>query len=99
MELDPFVMTRLEMAKFAVKAAGIGIGYIGGCCGTAPPHIRAMAEALGRTVPNSKYSPDLKAHPIIGDSENVREKDRGILCEQRFDPAHCHFLTKEGRKR
>ncbi len=99
LELDPFVLTRVEMAKFAVKAAEIGVGYIGGCCGTAPHHIRAMAEALGRTVPNSKYSPDLKAHPIIGDRENVREKDGRILCEQRFDPAYCHFLTKEGKKR
>jgi hypothetical protein len=26
-----------------------------------------MAEALGRTVPASRYSPDLSLHPILGD--------------------------------
>jgi betaine-homocysteine S-methyltransferase len=55
LELDPFVLTRYEMARYAVTAAKLGINYIGACCGTAPHHIRAMAEALGRAVPNSKY--------------------------------------------
>jgi hypothetical protein len=27
-----------------------------------------MAEALGRTVPASRYSPDLSLHPVIGDT-------------------------------
>jgi hypothetical protein len=31
-----------------------------------------MAEALGRTVPASRYSPDLSLHPILGD--DVKEK-------------------------
>ena len=35
------------MAEFAKKARAEGINYIGGCCGTGPFHIRAMAEALG----------------------------------------------------
>ena len=25
-----------------------------------------MAEALGRTVPASRYSPDLSLHPVLG---------------------------------
>jgi betaine-homocysteine S-methyltransferase len=90
--LDPFVLTRLEMADYAVKAREMGVSYIGGCCGTAPHHLRAMAEALGRTVPNSQYSPRLKLHTIIGDEAHRREKSRRILCEQKYDPAICHFL-------
>ena len=35
------------MAEFAMKAKAEGINYIGGCCGTGPAHIRAMAQALG----------------------------------------------------
>ena len=31
-----------------------------------PYTVRAMAEALGRTAPNSKYSPDLDMHPVLG---------------------------------
>ncbi len=98
LELDPFVLTRFEMARYALDAKELGIDYIGGCCGTAPHHLRAMAEALGRIVPNSKYSPNLALHTIIGDREHVREKDARILCEQRYGKAHCHFLSREGEQ-
>lgn len=95
LDLDPFVLTRREMANYALEAKKIGINFIGACCGAAPHHIRAMAEALGRTVPSSKYSPRLEMHTIIGDSSHVKEKDPQILCEQRYGKAHCHFMEKE----
>jgi len=66
LRLDPFVHTRFEMAEFALKARELGIDYIGICCGGAPHHVRAMAEALGRKVPASRYSPDLSLHPTLG---------------------------------
>jgi betaine-homocysteine S-methyltransferase len=66
--LDPFTCTRFEMADFAVAARDLGVGFIGVCCGGAPHHVRAMAEALGRTVPASRYSPDLSLHPVLGDA-------------------------------
>jgi betaine-homocysteine S-methyltransferase len=71
--LDPFVCTRFEMAKFATTARDLGVNYIGICCGGAPHHVRAMAESLGRTVPASRYSPELSLHPVLG--ENVQEKE------------------------
>ena len=95
LDLDPFVLTRREMADYALEAQNIGINFIGACCGTAPHHIRAMAEALGRTVPASAYSPQLEKHTIIGDASHIREKDEQILCEQRYGKAHCHFMEKE----
>ncbi len=81
--LDPFVLTRKEMSSYAIQAEALGINYIGSCCGSAPHHIRAMSEALGRTVPNSKYSPKINLHTIIGDEEHIKEKDERILYEQR----------------
>ncbi len=72
--LDPFVLTRFEMADFAAAAKDAGVGYIGVCCGGAPHHVRAMAERLGRNVPASRYSPDLTLHPILGDNIEGREK-------------------------
>jgi betaine-homocysteine S-methyltransferase len=72
--LDPFVCTRFELADFAVAARDAGVGYIGVCCGGAPHHVRAMAEGLARTVPASRYSPDLSLHPILGD--HVQEKEQ-----------------------
>ena len=72
--LDPFVCTRFDLADFATSARDLGVNYIGVCCGGAPHHVRAMAEALGRTVPASRYSPDLSQHPILG--EDVQEKEK-----------------------
>jgi betaine-homocysteine S-methyltransferase len=64
--LDPFVLTRFEAADFALKARSMGINYIGLCCGGAPHHIRSMAEALGRTVPAGRFSPDQSVLPDSG---------------------------------
>jgi betaine-homocysteine S-methyltransferase len=64
--LDPFSCTRFEMADFAVAARDLGVNYVGICCGAGPHHVRAMAEAIGRTVPASKYSPSMDLHPVLG---------------------------------
>ena len=37
-----------EMAGYAVWCAHQGVGIIGGCCGSTPSHIEAMARALAR---------------------------------------------------
>ena len=72
--LDPFLCTRFELADFAISARDLGVNYIGVCCGGAPHHVRSMAESLGRTVPASRYSPDLSLHPILGDDVQEKEK-------------------------
>lgn len=64
--LEPFAHTRFEMAEFARTARDLGVGYIGICCGGAPHYVRAMAEALGRQTPASRYSPALELHPVLG---------------------------------
>lgn len=72
--LDPFLLTRFQMAGFARRAEEIGVNFIGICCGGAPHHVRAMAEALGRTVPASTYSPDLSMHPVLGATATTEAK-------------------------
>src|ERR1700728_4810040 len=64
--LEPFSCTRFDMAAFAAAARDLGVNYIGVCCGGAPHQVRAMAEALGREVPASKYAPAMDLHPILG---------------------------------
>jgi betaine-homocysteine S-methyltransferase len=71
--LDPLTLTRAEMADFAVKARDLGVNYIGSCCGSAPHHVRAMAEALGRPAPASAKSADLARHPGIQKSRTLDE--------------------------
>jgi betaine-homocysteine S-methyltransferase len=81
--LDPFTHTRFEMADFAVRARDLGVRFIGICCGAAPHHVRAMAEALGRTVPSSRYSPDMSLHPMLG--SGVKERDDSFRRDWRDD--------------
>ena len=75
--LDPFTCTRFEMAQFAIRARELGVDYIGICCGAGPHHIRAMAEALGRDVPASRYSPSIELHPMF--RAEVSAKDAAFL--------------------
>jgi betaine-homocysteine S-methyltransferase len=77
--LEPFLCNRFEMAAFARKAQALGVNYIGICCGGAPHHVRAMAEALGRTTPASKYSPAMELHPMLG--ARVDDRDKKFLAD------------------
>jgi betaine-homocysteine S-methyltransferase len=70
--LDPHTCDRYEVAEFAREALGIGVSYLGLCCGAAPHHIRAMAEAIGRTPPASRYSPDMSKHAYLGTDASLR---------------------------
>lgn len=47
-QLDPFQLSRREMADYATKARELGVNYIGACCGAVASHIREMARALGK---------------------------------------------------
>jgi betaine-homocysteine S-methyltransferase len=73
--LDPFTCSRYEMADFAREAIAVGVGLLGVCCGAAPHHIRAMAEALGRTPPASRWSADMSKHYVLGD-QRVTEANK-----------------------
>lgn len=39
-------------ALFAEEAAALGVRLLGGCCGTTPEHVRAMAEAVKKLRPS-----------------------------------------------
>ena len=77
MSLEPFLLTRYEMAEFAIEARDLGINYIGICCGAGPHHVRAMAEALGRKTQSSKYSPEMSLHPVFGEKNT---KEEHVIC-------------------
>jgi betaine-homocysteine S-methyltransferase len=71
--LDPFVCTRSEIFDFGREAYALGVRYLGVCCGAGPHHIRALAEALGRSPPASRYSVDMSRHAFFGTHERVRK--------------------------
>ena len=44
-------------AQFARDAAAVGVRILGGCCGTTPAHIRAMADAVKSLKPAAAHAP------------------------------------------
>jgi betaine-homocysteine S-methyltransferase len=70
--LDPFLCNRYEIAQFAQEAIAIDVRYLGVCCGAGPHMIRSMAEALGRTPPASRYSPDMSRHSYLGTAQGLK---------------------------
>ncbi|MDQ6917176.1 MAG: homocysteine S-methyltransferase family protein, partial [Pseudomonadota bacterium] len=70
--LDPFTCNRYEIADFTRNARNLGVAYLGVCCGAAPHHIRAMAEALGRQPPASRYTADMSKHAYLGTDPSLR---------------------------
>ncbi|MBW3568894.1 homocysteine S-methyltransferase family protein [Candidatus Parcubacteria bacterium] len=77
--LDEFLCTRKEMADFAAEAQKLGVSFIGICCGAGPHHVRAMAEALGRTVLASKYSPDMSQHYLVGSADYAKKHEEQFI--------------------
>jgi betaine-homocysteine S-methyltransferase len=76
--LDPFTCNRYECGEFAKTCLELDVRYIGLCCGAAPHHVRAVAEALRRKVPASRYSPDMSKHAFFGTDAAIPKayKDR-----------------------
>ncbi len=74
--LDPFTCNRYEIAEFTRQATGAGLRYFGLCCGAAPHHVRAMAEALDRTPPASRYTADMSKHAYLGTETSLLRKNQ-----------------------
>ena len=73
--LDPFQVTRYEIAEFGREAAAANIRYLGVCCGAGPHHIRALAEALGRRPPASRFSADMSKHYAFGTDPSLKREN------------------------
>ena len=62
----------LDVAAFTHAALEAGVRYLGLCCGAAPHHVRAMAEAMGRRPPASRFSADMSKHAYLGTDASLR---------------------------
>ena len=84
--LDPFTCNRFEIAEFGQKALGMGIRYLGVCCGAGAHHVRALAEAVGRHPPAARYSADMAKHYLFGRT-NLGKSGRQRAEDRRFAKA------------
>ena len=71
--LDPFTCNRYEIAEFGQQAMALDIRYLGVCCGAGPHHVRALAEAVGKHPPASRYSADMSKHAFLGSHERIKQ--------------------------
>lgn len=69
--LDPFTCNRFEIADFGRAALALDVRYLGVCCGAGPHHVRALAEAVGKQPPASRYSADMSKHAFLGSHERI----------------------------
>jgi len=69
--LDPLQCNRYEIRKFSKEAFKLGINYLGVCCGANPMLIREVAEAVGLTVPASKYRENMSNHFMYGTNKRI----------------------------
>jgi betaine-homocysteine S-methyltransferase len=74
--LDPFQVTRYEIAEFGRRALALDVRYLGVCCGAGPHHIRALAESLGRRPTASRFSPDMSKHYALGNDPRLKQENR-----------------------
>lgn len=76
-ELEGHLATRVHMKKFTEDCQKSNqINLIGVCCGGWVHHVREMAEALGRTVPASRFSPDMDKHFMLGSDETLSKSNQ-----------------------
>ena len=75
--LDPMQCSRYEIGQFAKEAYSLGINYLGVCCGANPMLIREVAEAVGLTVPASKYREKMDNHYMYGKNKRIPEHIKG----------------------
>ena len=74
--LDPFTCTREELSEFAAAALALGVRYLGVCCGAAPHHIRAVAEAAQQNPASLRYAPDMSRHSFLGTAPGITRPTR-----------------------
>ncbi len=79
-----FDITPLDFAKQAAEAARAGVRILGGCCGTTPAHIKALAEALKDITPVDVVK---KTHTAVSSyTHAVYFGKKPILIGERINP-------------
>lgn len=78
-----YMSTPEYMAHFAQEFFQAGVQFVGGCCGTSPEHIKAMANSLRQSIAMSKFNsksplraPEVKLPAEVKESARVPEIEK-----------------------
>ncbi|MBQ7649860.1 MAG: homocysteine S-methyltransferase family protein [Victivallales bacterium] len=92
-----FGMSAETFGELASKIAAGGASIVGGCCGTTPEHIRALADRVRDLKPN--YDAGAQ-HPFVSSSREVLELGAGCpfcVIGERLNPTGKKALQAELR--
>ena len=91
-----FPMGPEDFARWAPKLIAAGATYIGGCCGTTPDHIRAVAAAV-KDLPEPKRAPVPRCLRLTSRSRTVAiGSDRPtVLIGERINPSGRKKMAAE----
>lgn len=84
-----YMCTPEYMAEFTKHFLQEGVQFVGGCCGTTPDHIRAMAQAFRHQQALSGHNPRITFVPVppapsakAGSAKEPEEKERVPFAEK-----------------
>ncbi len=103
--IDGQIRYRQDVEHFALygrKLAEAGARLVGGCCGTTPAHVRALAEALRDFVPERKsvrntnvtFEREREKVHAEPDSEFARKLDTGFAVTVEVDLPRGHDISE-----
>ncbi len=74
------------MADYALRLRSLGINVIGACCGSTPPHIAAMAQALAAAKDESIAGPPAAEPESIESAESRADRSAARRSARRSQP-------------
>lgn len=80
-----------EFAECMRKVAGMGVSYLGGCCGTTPEHIADMIE-LTRNI--EAKVPEYKNDSVVASYSKCVCLDDGVVIGERINPTGKKLLKE-----
>ncbi|MEJ8545361.1 bifunctional homocysteine S-methyltransferase/methylenetetrahydrofolate reductase [Brevibacillus borstelensis] len=69
-------------AESAMRLREQGVRLLGGCCGTTPDHVEAMADALKGLAPQKRVNPSATEREPSHSSYNVRDRQKPSIVER-----------------
>ena len=91
-----FPMGPEEFASWGAKLVAAGATYLGGCCGTTPAHIKALAAAVKDFPLTERKSPDNRLRLTSRSKTVIIDKDLATtLIGERINPTGRKKLAEE----
>ena len=91
-----FPMGPEEFASWGAKLVAAGATYLGGCCGTTPAHIKALAAAVKNLPLTERKSPDNRLRLTSRSKTVIIDKDLATtLIGERINPTGRKKLAEE----